>query len=229
MQMLCKRFWKLEDLDMAAIAGDIFFEELARHADQAKCKALRLSRPVKPPTVGSLCVSLGSKLEKLDLGRMSRMSDEQLQSICKSCPMLKALNFARSLLTDATMEVIGRNGEVLRILNVEQCTTISQAGLLAVTNGCKQLQVLMFTQQFTEILIQSLAQLDKLELLSLGGLVGEDGAVALRNMKRLRYLALSASNVNDELMGKLKSEKPHIRVLIQRDGEKMVQRFWKKI
>jgi hypothetical protein len=232
-QQLSKDFVKMEHLDIMCVnsvemsgSDDLFFVELARRADQAKLKSLHINCPtVKMQTIGTLCVSLGSKLEKLDLEGMNEITDDQLESICDSCPRIKALRLASlPLLTNGAMKAIGRTLADLRVIDMNNCRSITQEGLVEVVNGCNQLgMILMIHQQPTQMMMKSLTELDQLQLLSLDVRAEQDLTSLVDCCRRLRYLVVADSS---EVKGKVEE-----RVVVMKSSVagKVINRFWKDV
>eukprot|EP00268_Persea_americana_P005516 TRINITY_DN1185_c0_g1_i1.p1 TRINITY_DN1185_c0_g1~~TRINITY_DN1185_c0_g1_i1.p1 ORF type:complete len:655 (-),score=126.90 TRINITY_DN1185_c0_g1_i1:1575-3539(-) len=76
------------------------------------------------------------KLKSLTIVSCPGLTDLGLESIGKGCPNLQHLNLKRSFISDNGLGAFTKSGASLESLQLEECNSISQLGILAVLSNC---------------------------------------------------------------------------------------------
>ncbi|KAJ4708080.1 F-box/LRR-repeat protein [Melia azedarach] len=149
------------------------------------------------------------KLSKVSLRRRTNIGNVGIISIVKdSVQTLTNLDLGRcSLIDDQVLEAIGK-ASVIRALNLEGCSLITDQGLVFLTNGysSKSLKKLVLAEcdrvtDFGVSFLRQMSCLEELNLAECGPKVTDIGGIAIASMKTLKRLNLSwLINVSDHTL-----------------------------
>lgn len=111
--------------------------------------------------IQELVSAVGKNLEELYLAECSHLTDVAMVSITTFCPRLRVLNLDMvSLLTDASLEVLVKNGIRLQRLSIKRCKFSDEAlaAFFATLDGCLRHLSLNAVRQAADKTLLALAQ-----------------------------------------------------------------------
>lgn len=104
---------------------------------------LSLCGCVSLPDLGLIQLeNFGSKLHTLYLDCCFKVTDIGLSSVAKGCPSLSFVSLYRCSISDNGLELLAKSCLVLKDLNLEWCSHITDSGVCSVTNNCRILRAI---------------------------------------------------------------------------------------
>lgn len=145
---------KLEKFECPRNMNDGDLKKLVPHFLRLKCLRFYKCKHITSHGIDYLSKnwpegSLG--LRELILYDCDKVNDEAVTNLVRSCPKLKTLFLSGSLLTAASLELLGENCENLRKLvlgisgnlrgkHIRKIENVTDDGILSIARGCKQLR-----------------------------------------------------------------------------------------
>lgn len=84
----------------------------------------------------------GSKLQTLYLDCCFKVTDSGLSSVAIGCPNLSLVSLYRCLISDNGLELLAKSCLLLRDLNLDWCSFITDCGILSITKNCREIRAI---------------------------------------------------------------------------------------